>query len=203
MSKKPDAFSRRVELWATFIAFGFDETTQLPYPPFPELLGLSSLHQGGLGEPPTFAQQAALALNDTLISEPIKKSFEKFGLDSKNPFAWRFLLYIFAETFFGDHGSNRGAPKRWSDQRFCELLTDFDQIKARNPKLSDSAICTLLKKDKRLRATMRMWTPRLYVEIFSTPETQNETNSFEYWLAFMKGECSAHPGNSPPKGRKR
>src|SRR5262245_6857141 len=50
----------------------------------------------------------------------IRKAFEKFKLDARNPFNWRMLLGYYARA----HPS-RGQPKKWSSERLCELLRDI------------------------------------------------------------------------------
>jgi hypothetical protein len=149
MSTKLDPRSKRLSLWTKYLRTGKDESS-LPPLRFPESLGKSDSYRQGLGGLATFAQHAEMALSTKSLSEPIEKSFQELGLDPINPFAWRLLAYIFAETFLGPR-AKRGAPKKWSDQRWCDLLSDFNQIRGRNAHLSELAICRLLKKDRQFK----------------------------------------------------
>jgi hypothetical protein len=94
------------------------------------------------------AASQALSIDDQDIA--IKKAFETFGLDLKNPFDWRRLMAYFADVHFGESQKGPGAPKVWSDRRLCQLLADFHYIKSRRTRLagsradSDLAICKIL-----------------------------------------------------------
>jgi hypothetical protein len=99
------------------------------------------------------AASHALSIDDQDIA--IKKAFETFALDPKNPFHWRKLIAYFADVHFGESQKGPGAPKVWSDRRLCQLLADFHYIKSRRTRLagsgadSDLAICKILQNDPR------------------------------------------------------
>ena len=112
-----------------------------------------TFRQAGLGPPVipiAFSEQAEMALT-VHLSEPLENCFRAFGLDPAKPLSWRLLLYIFAETHFGSRKPRSGAPVKWSDQRLCELLADFSQLRARHPKKSQEQLCDLLKKDPQFK----------------------------------------------------
>ena len=140
---KLDAHSKRLELWIKYLKTG--QLGALPALPYPELLAELDIKATGLVD-----DRANLALRPDTITEPIRKAFEQFGLNSANPFAWRLLLYVFADSHFGPRITAAGAPRIWNDARWCELLSDFNQIKERKPKATESAICRFLKNDRTL-----------------------------------------------------
>ena len=148
MSTKLDPRSKRLSLWTKYLRTGNEES--LPPLPFPESLGKSDFYRQGLGALATFAEHAEIALSTKSLSGLVENFFQEFGLDPNNPFAWRLLVYVFAETHLGQH-AKRGAPRKWTDQRRCELLSDFDQIRGRNPRLSEKRICELIKTDRQVK----------------------------------------------------
>jgi hypothetical protein len=72
------------------------------------------------------AASHALSIDDQDIA--IKKAFETFELDPKDPFHWRKLIAYFADVHFGESQKGPGAPKVWSDRRLCQLLADFHYL---------------------------------------------------------------------------
>src|SRR5262249_16462340 len=87
----------------------------------------------------------ALLLNPGELDEPIRKAFAAFGYDPLNPFDWRLLLGHFAFAHFPPP-RNKGAPTKWDDDRWCQLLSDFGEVKASRPKASDSQVCINIKR---------------------------------------------------------
>jgi hypothetical protein len=137
---KRDAHTKRLELWINYLKTG--RSGILPALPYPEILAELDFKIAGVVD-----ERANLALRPATITEPIREAFDRFDLDPANPFAWRLLLHVFADTHFGPRITAAGAPKKWTDVTWCELLSDFDQVKARNPNASDTAICKFLKND--------------------------------------------------------
>jgi hypothetical protein len=148
MSTKLDPRSKWLSLWTKYLRTGNEES--LPPLPFPESLGKSDSYRQGLGALATFAEHAEVTLSTKSLSGLVENFFQEFGLDPNNPFAWRLLVYVFAETHLGQH-AKRGAPRKWTDQRRCELLSDFDQIRGRNPRLSEKRICEFIKTDRQMK----------------------------------------------------
>jgi len=140
---KKDAHTERLDLWIKYIKTGqSDVLPALPYPGF-----LAELDQKIAG---VVDERAHLAMRPASITGPIQKAFERFGLNPANPFAWRLLLHVFADIHFGPRITAVGAPKKWTDVAWCELLSDFDQLKERNSEASDSAICKFMRNDRAL-----------------------------------------------------
>lgn len=102
------------------------------------------------------AAHGALTIDDQ--DTAIRKAFETFGLDPKNPFDWRRLFAYFADAHFGAAHKGRGAPEFWTDRRLCQLLADFHQVKSRRTRVpgsknvSDEDICGFLQNDSKLGA---------------------------------------------------
>ena len=97
-------------------------------------------------------ERANSFLSAAPVAEPLQKAFNEFGLSPAYPFAWRLLIYAFAEVHFGTHKSAAGRPKKWTGERWCRLLSDFNQIQERNPKVtSKTALCGHLKNDRELK----------------------------------------------------
>lgn len=97
------------------------------------------------------AKAANCALQLDELDQPLNKAFKAFDLDPRNPFHWRKLLAYFAEAHFGSKRLKRGANKVWSDDRLCQLLSDFDQVKSRRmlvpgSTISDLEVCSWLKR---------------------------------------------------------
>jgi hypothetical protein len=87
----------------------------------------------------------ALLLNLGELDEPLRKAFDAFGYDPLNPFDWRKLIWYFAFAHFPP-ARKRGAPTKWDDGRWCQLLSDFGEVKASRPKASDNEVCINIKK---------------------------------------------------------
>jgi hypothetical protein len=140
----------RFLLWQRILKNQLHPADNPPDIPVPELLGLTgneAPRQHGLISP--FAAEAELL--GYPLSEPLKKAFQTFGLDPGRPLAWRLLLYIFADTHFGSHPSRRGAPKKWTNRRWCDLLSDLNQLHTRYSKKSEAELCGLLKTNSAFR----------------------------------------------------
>jgi hypothetical protein len=94
--------------------------------------------------------QRAIAAHQALTlvqsDRPLKKAFEAFGLDPRNPFEWPKLLGYFAAAHYGSKG--RGAPTKWTEERMCRFLTDVLRTCTRHPKGSRKDIWKWMKKDK-------------------------------------------------------
>jgi hypothetical protein len=100
----------------------------------------------------SLAAHYALSLDD--LDKPLKKAFKAFGLDPRNPFHWRKLLAYFSDAHFASQ-RRRGPQELWSDDRLCQLLRDFDQIRRRRTlvpgsKISDLEVCRWLKRHSSL-----------------------------------------------------
>jgi hypothetical protein len=88
----------------------------------------------------------ALLLNLGELDEPIRKAFDAFRYDPNNPFHWRMLIWHFAFAHFPPP-RKKGAPTRWDDDRWCQLLSDFGEVKASSrPNASETKICNHIKK---------------------------------------------------------
>jgi hypothetical protein len=98
-----------------------------------------------------FAADAALKLTSAEYNEPIRKAFDTFGLDPRNPFHWRKLLWYLAQAFFGKPNLRR--PKTWSSDRWCRLLQHFHEVSTSDPRLTEQSVCQLVKNrfDKHYR----------------------------------------------------
>jgi hypothetical protein len=151
---KKDAHSKRLELWIQYLNTGERKRGALPDLQYPESLGepiRGVLKDWRLETSHRLKERAGSILFKEPIPEPIRRAFDKFGLNPSNPFAWRLLIFIFAEVHFGSHRSAAGAPTKWTGKRWCDLLSDFNQMQERHPKESEAAICGFLKKDRELR----------------------------------------------------
>ena len=63
-----------------------------------------------------------------------------------NPFHWRMLLWHFAYAHFPVPRKER-ASKKWNDERWCKLLSDFGEVKASSrANAPDSEVCRNIKK---------------------------------------------------------
>jgi len=91
-------------------------------------------------------RKMALQVSDAETDKPIKTAFRKAGLDEKNPLHWRILIWMFARAHFGPT-PKLGARRVWTADKYCDLLSDFAQVKSRNRQLGVSGVCRqLLKK---------------------------------------------------------
>jgi hypothetical protein len=137
-------------LWIQYFETGERKRGALPELPYPELLGEPTRGVANWRSKilPSLEERADSFLFNEPIAAPIERAFDQFGLNRSNPFAWRLLIYVFSEVHFGSHRSAAGAPKKWTPRIWCDLLSDFNQMKERNPKLSEAAICGHLKNNR-------------------------------------------------------
>jgi hypothetical protein len=101
----------------------------------------------------SLAAHHALSLDD--LDGPLKKAFQAFGLEPRNPFHWRKLLAYFSAVHFNPRQPRRGPHRLWSDDRLCQLLQDCDQIRRQRAlvlgsKISDLEVCKWLKRHSTL-----------------------------------------------------
>jgi hypothetical protein len=152
---KKDAHSKRLQLWIQYLrGTGERKSGRLPEFPYPEFLGepirglMPDWRSGFLAD---LGERNDSFLLKEPIAEPILRAFDEFGLNRSNPFAWRLLVFVFAEVHFGTHRSAAGAPTKWTDRKWCNLLSDFNQMQVRHPNASEAAICSHLTKDRELQ----------------------------------------------------
>jgi hypothetical protein len=75
----------------------------------------------------------------------IEAAFRAANLDPKNPLNWRVLMEMFCWAHFGKKG-DAGAPRVWTDERYCELLHDVEEVKTKaSVKLKDVGACKELR----------------------------------------------------------
>jgi hypothetical protein len=87
----------------------------------------------------------ALLLNLGKLDEPIRKAFAAFGYNPLNPFDWRMLVWHFAFAHFPP--PRKKGKKKWNDDRWCKLLSDFGEVKASSrANAPDSEVCINIKK---------------------------------------------------------
>jgi hypothetical protein len=103
----------------------------------------------------SLAAHYALSLDD--LDKALKKAFQAFGLDPRNPFHWRKLLAYFSDAHFARQ-RRRGPQELWSDGRLCQLLQDHDRIKKQllvvpGSKITDLQLCERLKRHSTLGKT--------------------------------------------------
>jgi hypothetical protein len=115
---------------------------ELPAPPAPEelpaLLQLEGPCHGGLGSYGNAAERDA-------AERPILDAFKAFGLDHRSLSDWRALVFHLAHVLFPTPRP-AGRPRKWPDERLCELLADVAAYKRKKPEASDVAICNVLAK---------------------------------------------------------
>jgi hypothetical protein len=70
-------------------------------------------------------------------NSPLARVFEKSNLNPKDPFAWKTLLTLFAEAHF-PKPRQRGRKIEWTEERLCQLLSDYDEIKNRRSVTNDT-----------------------------------------------------------------
>src|SRR5262245_52183103 len=66
------------------------------------------------------AANLALTLGEGPTDAPLKRAFDAFGLNSKDPFHWRHLLQELAAVLFYQPSRDaraRGAPPKWNNER--------------------------------------------------------------------------------------
>ena len=108
-------------------------------------------------------KQRALAAHEALkldsLDVSLTKAFDAFGFNHRNPFHWRKLMAYFCDVHFGRGDRRRRGPsKRWSDDKLCQLLSDFDQVRSGyklvpGSKISDLEVCKRLKNHPVLGTT--------------------------------------------------
>jgi hypothetical protein len=80
-------------------------------------------------------------------SDPfLKLAFEAADLDPQDPFAWKILLRLFAVAHFPSKRKTRGRKAEWTSERWCRLLSDYDQVRRENPNANDTKICEKIIK---------------------------------------------------------
>jgi hypothetical protein len=108
-----------------------------------------------------FARAVALTLHDDdrVIGEydrAIKKAFDAFGLDPKQPGHWRELLGTLADILFGERG--KGPKPRWNPETIKQLVSDFDDLSSNHPEVSQMLLFEVLTHTKRRYAGLQAGT---------------------------------------------
>jgi hypothetical protein len=78
---------------------------------------------------------ADVALQIDGAPAPLRRAFEAFGFDPNDPWSWRQLLIILADTHFREKGV--GKPKEYDD---LQLIDDYATMREKHPDQSDTAI---------------------------------------------------------------
>jgi hypothetical protein len=122
---------------------------ELPAPPaleeLPALLQLGGPYHGGLGS--SYERGAA--------EKPILDAFKAFGLDHRSLSDWRALVFHLAHVLFPTPRPP-GAPRKWTDERLCQLLAEVAAAKRKHPNASDTVICKWLEKRYRPVSAARL-----------------------------------------------
>jgi hypothetical protein len=80
------------------------------------------------GPPGTLAGLAAPRLDINIKTNPaLRAVFAAAGLDHRKPDHWKFLVAVFAAAHFPE--APRGAPRRRTTARLCQLLADLEVAK--------------------------------------------------------------------------
>jgi hypothetical protein len=101
-----------------------------------------------LNDEVAWARHARKALDlDSCYSEafnaPVRKAFNAFNLNSKDPYHWRLLLSLYV----GSHAS-RGRPAEWNSENLCSLLREISAAREKRPNAKPSDIYRILIKPK-------------------------------------------------------
>jgi hypothetical protein len=141
----------------------------------------------------------ALLLNLGELDEPIRKAFDAFGYDPLNPFHWRKLIWHFANAHFSPP-RKKGPPTKWDDGRWCQLLSDFGEVKASSsrPNASDNEVCINIKKRFPQRyATVKAATLRKNLQYARDPSRNGTLAHFQGRFAVQTREWAiTQPGAS-------
>jgi hypothetical protein len=78
---------------------------------------------------------------------PAKRTFEVFGLDWKDPMAWRIVVMEFSSLLFGKP-KPAGRHPSWTVGRYIELLNEIRARRDRNRALSRKQACARIARDK-------------------------------------------------------
>jgi hypothetical protein len=138
MAKK-DAASKRLAKEIALAELLKKVPPLLPAPPAPE--ELPALLQ--LGGP--WPASLSLGSGRDALERPILAAFNAFGLDHRSLSDWYALVSHLARVLFPTPGP-RGAKRKWTDERLCQLLADVAAYKRRHPKASDADICRWLQR---------------------------------------------------------
>jgi hypothetical protein len=94
----------------------------------------------------TRAARTALDL-DSCFNEkwnrPVRKAFNDFGLDPRDPYHWRLLITLYVGAHAG-----RGRPPEWNSESLCNLLRKISEARAIRPNANQSEIYRSLTKPK-------------------------------------------------------
>jgi len=99
------------------------------------------------------AIDAHRALTFFQADRALKKAFEAFGLDPRNPFDWRKLIGYYSAAHYGSKGP--GAPRKWTDDRMCQFLSDVMRVSELHPKADITKTCKFMKSEKSLSGRYR------------------------------------------------
>jgi hypothetical protein len=129
---------------------------ELPAPPAPEELpALLQLGDpwpapGDPGEPAPLGSYGRGA-----SERPILDAFKAFGLDHRSLSDWYSLVSHLTKVLFPTPRPP-GAPRKWTDERLCQLLAEVAAAKRKHPNASDTVICKWLEKRYRSVSAARL-----------------------------------------------
>jgi hypothetical protein len=124
----------------------------------------------------------SIAANDAITIDArdvaLKKAFEKFGLQDKNPFHWRKLIYYFSDAHFGSQ-KRPGRRAVWSDGKLCGLLQDIDEVRRHyrvlpGSKATDLRLCELLTTDSKQNGKYSEFAPKTILRNLQRARNPNE-----------------------------
>jgi hypothetical protein len=98
----------------------------------------------------TFAR-IALRLDGTdMVTLAMREAFKTFKLDPVDPSSWRILVSYFSFIFFAEYPRRKAGAPRTPAGQLKELLSEFEQVMNKDPRMSERKAARLLANKKKV-----------------------------------------------------
>src|SRR5262245_47618952 len=108
-----------------------------------------------------------------------------FGLDPTKPSHRDLLLALLASVHF-DGSRGRGQPRKWDEDKLCQLLADIATIKQNHPDKKESELCGKLKEVAPFKDCYRQYSAGTIRKKLQDARNPKHNDALRYLLAAHK-----------------
>jgi hypothetical protein len=122
---------------------------------------------------------------DAFGFDPTNAAFDAFGLDPTTPNHRDFLLALLASVHF-DGSRGPGQPRKWDEDKLCQLLADIATIKQKHPDKKENELCGKLKENAPFKDRYRQYSAETIRRKLQDARNPEHNDALRYLLTEHK-----------------